>query len=588
MKSVILNISLRNLLRQKRRSLLLGIAIAFGAMILVLSNAFANGLSDILFNKVMKFVTGHVSVTFSEKGNMFTQVFRDGDRIMTVLKEHMPPHSAYSEAIGVFCRGIGNGKADNVILVGIDFNAQTTPEELEEAKQNFKMIGGGDFTDLKDTTIENPVLLSKEKAKYLNLKKGDLMRIRVTDINGQYQAARLNVVGIFEPANIFMSTPIFVELSRVKKILGYGPHEIAGVNITLKNPTRDAIPLADTLFNHLKPDLAVISGSVKGRGKLQIFGYRSDTTFLKRLKPLLGQLTGDTAAAFRSNGAVLSKSAATGLGISIGDTVRVSYSPKYNPSPVSVRFVVSALYSMADAALPQEALLVNESRFYDVFYMNWPAAPIAEESALLPKKGSCADSLLAPEWVLLDRCKNTDEVKKRYKEIGKLKWKAVTVDAQTMYETGSDILKLESALKLITLWAVMILFFIILIGVINTLRMTIRERTREIGTLRSIGMQKKDVRNSFILETGLLSLFASLIGTLLAFLAMHLLSLFYFDVSDNPMGILLNNGHLHFLPTAAGIVGYNLLILAIAVITAFFPARRAANLPPAAALRHYE
>jgi ABC-type antimicrobial peptide transport system permease subunit len=77
------------------------------------------------------------------------------------------------------------------------------------------------------------------------------------------------------------------------------------------------------------------------------------------------------------------------------------------------------------------------------------------------------------------------------------------------------VVQLEGALNLITLIAVLVLFFIILIGVVNTLRMTIRERTREIGTNRAIGMQAYDVRNTFLFETFFLAFFACITGILL-------------------------------------------------------------------------
>ena len=58
--NVILKISLRNLLRQKRRNLLLGSGIAFGMCLLVLANAFSHGISDILLNKMIVYMTGHM------------------------------------------------------------------------------------------------------------------------------------------------------------------------------------------------------------------------------------------------------------------------------------------------------------------------------------------------------------------------------------------------------------------------------------------------------------------------------------------------------------------------------------------------
>jgi ABC-type antimicrobial peptide transport system permease subunit len=118
--------------------------------------------------------------------------------------------------------------------------------------------------------------------------------------------------------------------------------------------------------------------------------------------------------------------------------------------------------------------------------------------------------------------------------------------------------------------------------------MTIRERTREIGTVRAIGMQKKDVRNSFILETFFLGLFSAVAGTALAFAAMFGLSQITINAEDNPMGMLLVNNHLNFMPSAGSTIGYIILIVVIAVVTAYFPARRAANLSASDALRHYE
>jgi ABC-type antimicrobial peptide transport system permease subunit len=162
------------------------------------------------------------------------------------------------------------------------------------------------------------------------------------------------------------------------------------------------------------------------------------------------------------------------------------------------------------------------------------------------------------------------------------------VDVRTMYETAEQILKLEGVLNMITLVAVLVLFFIILIGVINTLRMTIRERTREIGTIRAIGMQRTDVRNIFMLETLLLAFFASVAGVLLALGAMGVLSHIPMHLEDNPMGMFLVSGRLYFIPTLGGVIGDMVLIWVLAGVTAYFPARRAANLSPGAALRHFE
>jgi len=69
---------------------------------------------------------------------------------------------------------------------------------------------------------------------------------------------------------------------------------------------------------------------------------------------------------------------------------------------------------------------------------------------------------------------------------------------------------------------------------------------------------------------------------------MTLLSSLTIPSAGNPLGMILVNNHLVFSPTIMSILSFILLIIGLALATAFFPAQRAARLPAATALRHYE
>jgi ABC-type lipoprotein release transport system permease subunit len=603
--NVILRISLRNLLRQKRRNILLGIAMAFGTMILVLASSFSHGISDVLFNKIVVYVAGHVSVNFSESGNMYKQVFHDGDRMINIVKKELSDITMIQEALGIFGRAIGNGKSDNVIMVGVDLkqtiNVKQSEEvkrkEREEYEQNFKVVEGN-FLDLNNPKFENPVAVSLEKAKYLNIKKGDVLRVRFSDINGQNQAARLNVVAIFKPANSFMSMPIFLEVADLKRITGYAPHDIASLFLRIKDAKKFAAKDADKLHDAMQSKTAVVFGSITRAGATarggktpsvtaSMLGFKYDTVSHRSLIGSLVLVKGDTAAAFGKEGVAVSEGLARALGATLGDSCVLTYTAKYGAAKITVRYPIKGVFK-ASAGMGGNILLVNEKSFYSAYYGNWPKDASAFPNAYIPKKDDKLYDAFDPEWLLLKRARSTDDAKKQMRDMASTKYKGTVVDVESMYEMASDVLKLEGALNLITFSAVLILFFIILIGVINTLRMTIRERTREIGTIRAIGMQKKDVRNSFILETMFLGLFSAIAGTILAFLAMLGLSRITIHAEDNPMSMLLVNSHLNFVPSAATTVFYIALIVAIAVVTAYFPARRAANMAASDALRHYE
>jgi ABC-type transport system, involved in lipoprotein release, permease component len=595
--NVILKISLRNLFRQKRRNILLGSAMAFGTMILVLASSFSHGISDVLFNKIVVYVAGHVSVGFSENGNMYRQVFHDGDRMINIVKKELSDITQIQEALGIFGRAIGNGKSDNVIMVGVDLkqtiNVKQSDEvkrkELEEYKQNFKMVEGN-FLDINNPNFENPVAVSVEKAKYLNIKKGDILRIRFSDINGQSQAARLNVVAIFKPANSFMSMPIFLEVAELKKLAGYGPHDIGQLYLRIKDAKKFAVRDADKLHDAMQSMTAVIFGTMTFKAKntqASVFGFKSDSVSHKLLIKSLPLINGDTGIAFGKDGAVIAQPLAAQLGVKPGDSCAITYTTKYDPHAVTIKYPVKAVFKPANG-INNNVLLVNEKSFYNAFYGNWPQDAQTSSSAYFLKKSDPLYSAFDPEWLLLKRARSTDEARKQMRDMASTKFKGAVVDVESMYEMASDVLKLEGALNLITFGAVMILFFIILIGVINTLRMTIRERTREIGTVRAIGMQKKDVRNSFVLETMFLGLFSAIAGTALAFLAMLGLSRIIFKADDNPLNMLLVNSHLNFVPSIGATVFYIVLIVVISVVTAYFPARRAARMSAADALRHFE
>ncbi len=580
----LLTISLRNLLRQKRRNILLGIAIVFGTTILVLANSFSRGISDTLFNQIVVYVAGHVRVSFNQDGNIYNQIFKDGDRMLGIINENVPDLVRAEEAIGIMARAIGNGKADNVIMVGVDMDATITEKEQKEFEKNFKMIEGT-FESLQDSTIDLPVGLAQKKAEYLNLKLNDVLRVRFTDINGMNQSARLTVAAIFEPANVFMATPIFLELNNLKGILGYGPNDIAQLNLTIKDPKKNAVAYADKLHEALKPSTAAIEGNLivsdTEKVPLTVYGFKSDSAHCHLINSyILPEISRQDSVDRKS--VMVSHALATKAGLTAGSSVKVSYRPKHSEKEHS--FKLDITHILPDSS--NSFILANEKDFYNTFYSNWPLKP--ETYTFTPGEKFALVKALAPEWILLERARTTEEVGKRYREIAQKKTDALVMDVQSMYESASAVLQVEQVLNLITFSAVIVLFFIILIGVVNTLRMTIKERTREIGTIRAIGMQRNEVRNVFLLETGMLAFFSSLVGTALAFISMQLLSLPKFDAGENPLGMILSDGRLNFTPSLIATVLFILLIVFIAVATAFFPARKAAKLSAADALRHFE
>jgi len=232
----------------------------------------------------------------------------------------------------MFCRAIGNGKTDNVILVGANTAANNiSSEELKDLHDSFRLIEGS-WKDLENAALENPVIISEEKAHYLNVKRNDIIRLRFRNMFGQDQAERLTVAGIMKNDNIFMQPVTFLEFSRAKEVLGYRSYETASIHLVLKDPQKNARKVAEDIHSRLEPGLAVIYGSIKHGGRHRdatVLGYKSDDESKTRLSGLLKFESGGLDKAMLKDGVIITLPLAKALGVSPGDTIAVSYKRKF-------------------------------------------------------------------------------------------------------------------------------------------------------------------------------------------------------------------------------------------------------------------
>ena len=150
-------------------------------------------------------------------------------------------------------------------------------------------------------------------------------------------------------------------------------------------------------------------------------------------------------------------------------------------------------------------------------------------------------------------------------------------DAQAR-EDAKDTDQFISFLRYFLLAFGLIALFVGAFVIVNSLSITIAQRTRELATLRTLGASRRQVRLSVVLEALVMGVLASIVGLFLGLgLAKGLFSLF------DAVGFTLpNNGIL--LETRTVIVSLALGII-VTLIASFFPALRATRVPPIAAVR---
>ncbi|OIO42637.1 hypothetical protein AUJ62_00975 [Candidatus Pacearchaeota archaeon CG1_02_32_21] len=115
------------------------------------------------------------------------------------------------------------------------------------------------------------------------------------------------------------------------------------------------------------------------------------------------------------------------------------------------------------------------------------------------------------------------------------------------------------------------------IGIMNTMYTSVLERNKEIGIMKAIGAQNKDILSIFLIESGLLGLVGGVVGALMGLgLA--------FGVSKIA-GIFLGGGGMKITisyPLLFGAIAFSLLI---GIASGSLPAMQASKLRPVEALR---
>jgi putative ABC transport system permease protein len=120
------------------------------------------------------------------------------------------------------------------------------------------------------------------------------------------------------------------------------------------------------------------------------------------------------------------------------------------------------------------------------------------------------------------------------------------------------------------------------LGIINTMIMSILERTREIGIMKAIGGSETEIKGIFLIESGCIGIAGGLFGLLLGWIVTRIANLvanFYLSKEGAPFI------DFFYIPLwlILGALAFSILV---SLIAGLYPASRAARIDPVRALRH--
>ena len=157
------------------------------------------------------------------------------------------------------------------------------------------------------------------------------------------------------------------------------------------------------------------------------------------------------------------------------------------------------------------------------------------------------------------------------------------VDIKTWFELSSWYRQVKNLFDMIFVFLFTIVFVVVLMGICNTLSMSVMERVREIGTLRALGMKKSGIVRLFAVEGAVLGGVGCLVGALASVAVASLINaaqISYTPPSSSGAVALLVAVLPRMLAASA------LFLTLVATLAAFWPARRAARIEIVDALGH--
>ncbi|MBV7331102.1 ABC transporter permease [Chloroflexi bacterium TSY] len=141
---------------------------------------------------------------------------------------------------------------------------------------------------------------------------------------------------------------------------------------------------------------------------------------------------------------------------------------------------------------------------------------------------------------------------------------------QTIAQLRTIISSIFNVIIIFMLFMAVLLGFVGGLGLMGTMSINVIERTREIGVMRAIGASDRSVLRIVLLEGMVIGLISWLIGGLIALPASNLLT--------NAVGVQLLQAAPSYIFSTSGAVLWLFIILILALLASFLPARGASRL----------
>lgn len=283
--------------------------------------------------------------------------------------------------------------------------------------------------------------------------------------------------------------------------------------------------------------------------------------------------------------ALVFENQATDLGIQVGDTLTISARTAKgtrNTVDVIVKAIAEDMgWLSAFSTYIHTDTLTKLYRFADTttgaffLYLDDERKSVEVAERLRTKLDEAGFELMPPEakpfW-------------QKTSDVNREDWTGQRLDVTTWRDEIAQLLPMIDGLNTIAGMVTFILSLLILIGLVSALWMAVRRRTREIGTLRAIGMSKWSVRLMVVMEAALLTGIFAIVGALTGVGVALIVNSSKILVND-AAAVFLMSDTIYLAIQPSNILTAIAVIVVVTALFALIPAFRASSIPPVAAMQ---
>jgi ABC-type lipoprotein release transport system permease subunit len=276
------------------------------------------------------------------------------------------------------------------------------------------------------------------------------------------------------------------------------------------------------------------------------------------------------------------------LNVRVGDALTISApTPRGTNNTVDVT-VVAIVRSMG--MMSQFSCFMNEGTLRQLYQLKDDTTgalqiylPSADLDEVKKVQARLRDALSKAGYALMDDDPRAFFFK--FENVSREPWVGQRLDLTNWHDEVNFVAWTVDLMSALSFFLGAVLLQVIGVGIMIVMWISIRERTREIGTLRAIGMQRTSVLLMFLTEGFLLGLLATLGGAVLGVSLSLGLNAAHVPLPVGVQFVLLSD-KLVVIPTAQWVVATVVFITTVVTLISVIPSFIAARLKPVSAMQH--